>query len=377
VAHRRLTRYHVLLAVVGLVAVGIVAIDVAGGHGPSDSINAIRVLVRFAVLGLILATCVTALPTLPRIVLMAIVIAGVMQMSFGLLEVASEIGMSGPLIIAGTTGRYDRFGLIVAATLLALLALVATRPSRWQAPLIVAACVLLFLSTSRQSMLAVAATSLIIVFWPHVHRYGRVLAIGLSAACLSMALVTTNRGDFGAGPGDGVEPAPGNGGVTASPPPRELGSTSFSIAATGNLRLYLNLVLGPWAAMQEPIVGLGPGRHDQPNADPRLIARLETDGVEWSYARQYLNDSNYASMFIQFGLLAPVGFLALLLGAIAIAARSAWRRPDPLGLFAVMFGVAALLTATLGPSFEIRPTSAVLWISLFVVVAWRERPLSA
>jgi hypothetical protein len=356
--------------IIGSVVAGIVAIDVAGGHGASDSINATRVLVRFVVLGILLATCFTDLPTLPRIVLAAIVVAGVVQMGFGLFEAASDIAGGRAVILVGTTGRYDRFGLIVAASLLALLALVATRPSRWQLPLIAAASVMLFLSTSRQSMLAVAVTALIVVVWPHVHRRGRVLAVCLSLACLAMILVTTNRGDFGAGAGDEVVAVP-------SSPPRELGSTSISTAATGNIRLYLNVVLGPWAALQEPVVGLGPGRHDQPDADPRLIARVETDGVRWADAQQFMNDSNYASMFVQFGLLAPLGFLVLMFGMIAIAAQSAWRRPDALGLFAVMFGCAALLAATIGPSFEIRPTSLILWTALFVVVAWRDHPSTA
>ena len=308
-------------------------------------------------------------------------------MAIGFLEAftaSSALEVIPPL--AGSTGRYDRFGLLIGALIIAVVSLIAVRPRRGYVLLVTLAVVVLFWSTSRQAMIGVAAAGLVVAIWPRISRLGRAMGVALIVTTMAMVIATQmGRGELGLGGEDDRPPAASAGPAASGGPPsgpsapilpsRTLGSSALSADPNRNFRLYLNLVLGPWAALEEPVFGLGPGRHERDDADPRLIARVEADGLQWNFARHYVNDSNYASLMLQFGLVATIAFLSLLIGTLVVATRAAWRRPDPLTLFATAFGVGCLAAAAFGPSFEIRQTSVILWLSLFGAVAWRNQAL--
>lgn len=365
-------RARVALVILACAAATIVAADVARGHSPSDSINAIRVVIRYLALGAVLVTVGAPRRSSRDLVLRVVIGIGIVQVLAALVEViaaGSAFGWSNLPALAGTTGRYDRLGLLVAALALAGLAVAAERPRRWHAGLLAVALLVLFLTTSRQAMVAVAAGSLVFLILPNL---AAVVRAGAAASVLAVAVMVVMIGGRGAEPltgegsSSGVAPISGVQGVDEPvfvSPPRALGSSTLSLDANRNLRLYLTLVLAPWAAAQEPLFGLGPGRHDAVNADPRLRSKLVADGMSWSYARRFMNDSNYASLAVQFGILAPVLFLATLIAVLAVIMRSLLRRMDTLGLFSLAFGIAILIAAFFGPAFEIRPTSAILWIA--------------
>ena len=65
-----------LLLGVSVVALVIVGIDTLRGHSPVDSINALRLVLRYLVLGLVLAIWIRDPRGLDGILLTAVVIAG-------------------------------------------------------------------------------------------------------------------------------------------------------------------------------------------------------------------------------------------------------------------------------------------------------------
>jgi hypothetical protein len=66
----------------------------------------------------------------------------------------------------------------------------------------------------------------------------------------------------------------------------------------------------------------------------------------------------------------PVIFVATLVGLVMLLGWSG-RRDGALPIFVVMYGVAVLIAAFFGPAFEIRTTSAILWITVFVALPSR------
>ena len=86
-----------------------------------------------------------------------------------------------------------------------------------------------------------------------------------------------------------------------------------------------------------------------------------------------MNDSNYASLVIQFGLIAPVLFVLFAASLLGIVGRAALRRADGFARFAFVFGVAVLAAAWFGPAFEIRTVSIIFWVALMTAIAGLQR----
>jgi hypothetical protein len=165
-----------------------------------------------------------------------------------------------------------------------------------------------------------------------------------------------------------VTATPGATAASATPKPVEKGGTSISADPRRNFRLYLLVAVLPWAATQEPLLGFGPGEQVAANPDPRLAEFVGRSGLKWSQIVPYMNDSQYASLVIQFGVLITGAFLALLLSCLAGVARAAVRSTEALPRFAALFGLVALVAAALGPFFETRTDSIVLWVPLLVAL---------
>jgi len=92
----------------------------------------------------------------------------------------------------------------------------------------------------------------------------------------------------------------------------------------------------------------------------------------WAYAQPYMNDSNYASLVIRFGLVSALLFGALLLAVALLLIRRAFRAPtEPLVVAAFGLLVAVATAAAFGPAFEIRMTSSLLWITAFAAIGSR------
>ncbi len=371
-------RYRWLLVAVGMAWATIVIADLLRGHGAVDAINAVRVLIRYVILGAIVAAVQRPEVSFGRVLWTAVILVGLIQILAALFQGLVAILQTGAVevpVLTGTTGRYDRFGLIMVALILAVLADAMIRPRRWHGAVIGIALAFLFWSTSRQAMVALGAGCVVALCWPQAGRPVRVGAGITLVVIASMVILTGARLSEPLPPeGVGGVPSAGDPGtVLVSPPPRTLGSSTVSIHPDRNFRLYLSLVLAPWAAVEEPIFGLGPGRHVVLDADPRLVDKVETDGLPWSFARAFMNDSNYASLIIQFGVIAPLLYLSLLIGLVAWIAWSMRRRRDLIAPLAVMLGVATLAAAAFGPAFEIRPTTAILWVVIFAALVTMPR----
>jgi hypothetical protein len=158
-------------------------------------------------------------------------------------------------------------------------------------------------------------------------------------------------------------------------PPLTKGGVDLSLDPNRNFRLFYNLEIAPWAAVTEPLIGFGPRQQVAEQPDPRLAARFEDAGMGWSWARQFTNDSNYASLVVQFGIVAPAMLLGLILLTVTHLAAAA-RAGEGFALFALTNAAAVLVAAWFGPALEIRTVSIIFWVALMAAVAAAQRPLS-
>ena len=370
-----------ILWLVTAISLALVGANVLRGIAPSESINAIRVLVRYLVLGLLVWWALDGRPSLgPRIV-WAILIGGVIQVAVVPIQILYPLGetsadTSALLFLDGTLGRYDRFGLFMMTVIVALVA-TTSRLRLWRILLFVACAALLFLSTSRQAIVALGVACAILAVWPRIRRPQRSLALG--GGILAVALLLTSPS--GARPPTGGDEPDSPGIGTLEPgdlapvlPLRPIkASTDLSLDPNRNFRLFYNLRVAPWAATVEPLLGFGPRQQVAADTDPRLAAFFEDAGMPWSWARNFTNDSNYATLIIQFGIVATALFLAFLLGSALVVARAEWIRRDETARFAVAFAAATLAAAWFGPAFEIRTVSIVLWVALLAALAAAQR----
>ncbi len=367
----RTTPIRILWAVVAVASLIVIA-NTARQIPIADSINAVRVLTRYLVLGLILWWAVDGRDRLGPVVVGAIMLAGAIQVGIATVElltripVAAESGVSGWFFLEGSFGRYDRFGLFMMSVIVAVVA-TANRRTPWRFALLAACAILLYLSTSRQAVVGLGVACAILTVWPHVPLERRAIAFGTGV--LALALLLTSPSGLQP-PLDVSEPdAPATSGHGVSRPIKD--SIVLSTNPNLNFRLFYNLQLAPWAALTEPLVGFGPRQQVALEPDARLIARVEAAGMDWSWARNFTNDSNYASMIVQFGVVAPAMFLLLLLWTMISVARAEWVRRDPTARFAVAFAGATIVAAWFGPAFEIRTVSLTLWVGLMAAMAAR------
>jgi hypothetical protein len=361
-----------ILWAVGAVALLIVIANTARGIPVADSINAVRVLTRYLVLGLIMWWAVDGRDRLGTVVIGAILLSGAIQVGIATIElvtrvpVAAESGVAGWFFLEGSFGRYDRFGLFMMSVIVAVVA-TADRRTPWRFALLAACALFLYLSTSRQAVVGLGVACAILMVWPRVPLERRAIAAGTGV--LALVLLLTSPSGLQP-PLDVSEPdAPATSGHGVSRPIKD--SIVLSTNPNLNFRLFYNLQLAPWAALTEPVVGFGPRQQVALAPDPRLIARVESAGMDWAWARNFTNDSNYASMIIQFGVIVPALFLLLLLWTMFSVARAEWVRRDPTARFAVAFAGATIVAAWFGPAFEIRTVSLTLWIGLMAAMAAR------
>ena len=389
------TAHRLTYAILGIGMV-ITLVTVARGQSAVDAVNAQRVLVRYPLLGLVLWRSITDVPTLPRNLLRVIVLAGVVQVVVGLAVVTWTALMTGSVanayLLAGTVGRYDRLGPVLVAMVLALLVWgMASGWRAWYWPLLFAAAMLLYLSTSRQAMVLLAVGAAAATLFPRISRRLRFLSLMLACAAAVMILLTPTSiaSPPGAPDGDGAgisgpaTPVPSGGSIGAATPapptPRPIikGGTALSTSPTRNFRLFLLLRVTPWAAVQEPLIGFGPGQQAAAVPDPRLQQFMTDSGLEWSTVSIYMNDSQYASLVIQFGVPVTMAVLGLLLWSLVVVTIGAMRYDEPLTRFSLLFGFAAMAGATFGPFFESRTDSIVLWLPLLAAVglqSWLRSP---
>ena len=377
-----------LISAVIITGFAITAITVVRGQSAEDAINAQRVLLRYALLGLVLWRSVPDQASLPLRMIQTIILAGAIQVVIGLASVIWSVATTGSfadsVFLAGTVGRYDRYGPLLAAMALGILAWSMASGMRvWFWPLLISAAPLLYLSTSRQAMAGLVVAALVAAVLPRVTNRIRVLAAIMAASAALMILLTPSKiaapanaySDEGPSISVTATPIPSNA-ATAVPSdsasetaqPIAKGGSALSSDPRRNFRLYLLLVVLPWAAEQEPLVGFGPGQQSAVVPDPRLEQFVANSGLRWSAVVGYMNNSQYASLVIQFGIPATMAFLALLIGSLGIAARAALSSNEPVVRFSLFFGLMALTDAALGPFFEARTDSILLWIPLLVAV---------
>jgi hypothetical protein len=403
------TPYFPLMLGIGGAALILIALNALRGVPVGDSINALRTVLRYAVLGLCVWEASAEARVGRRIITYAVVATVLLQVGAGLIEVIVRTANGGardPIglwQISGSTGRYDRFGLEMAAGVIMAAALAVT-PARHRGATIALVVLaglctgLAFLSTSRQALIGVALGSCAVsaVAWlsprrPSLARVGLPVAFAVISLALVLAVPRVFGAPASAGDDEGhgaqvATPKPGptpSASVAPSNSPRPSSSptptpipdkapTELSLSPNGNFRLYLTLVLAPWSVTQEPFLGLGPGRDQGVTTDPRLSARVKADGMAWASAQPYMNDSNYASLVIRFGLVSALLFGALLLAVALLLIRRAFRAPtEPLVVAAFGLLVAVATAAAFGPAFEIRMTSSLLWITAFAAIGSR------
>ena len=148
-----------ILWLVTAISLALVGANVLRGIAPSESNNAIRVLVRYLVLGLLVWWALDGRPSLgPRIVCGGIRSVASSRSPSSRYETLYRLGetsadTSALLFLDGTLGRYDRFGLFMMTVIVALVA-TTSRLRLWRILLFVACAALLYLSTSRQAIVA-------------------------------------------------------------------------------------------------------------------------------------------------------------------------------------------------------------------------------
>lgn len=369
-----------ILWAVAVVCLVLVAVNAARGFSIGDSTNAIRLVVRYMVLGLLVWWALIGRPSAGPLVVRAVLAAGVIQVVISTAEIlASVIPSLGTraldtsmlFFIDGSLGRYDRLGLLLMSVVLATIA-TGERIGRPRSALLIACMVLLYLTTSRQAMIGLAVASALLLVFPGTAPRRRVLAFSLAALSVLFVLAVPLRTTPPAAAEDpdttvlpsSVPSAPAN-------PTGPKADVELSVDPNINFRLFYNLTLAPWAAATEPIMGFGPLQQVAERPDPRILARLEAAGMPWDWARPFMNDSNYASLVVQFGIIAPGLFLLLLLSVTARVARTATRPSEAFARFAVINTAAVLVAAWFGPAFEIRMISIILWVALMAAIALR------
>lgn len=365
-----------LLWGVGAVTVVLIAANAFRSISPVDSINAIRVLVRYLALGLLMWWAIAygggpSAREVAQLVVAAILTIGAIEITLVAIQIVVRLasaaiaeapsGATSLFLVDGSLGRYDRLGLLLMVVAITALATMVRRDP-WRLAVLGASLVVLYLSTSRQAMTGLAAGAALIALLPHAPALRRGLGVAAAAATVGLILVTPSR----------LPSAPtADPDGTAPPPPVVVskGSTEVTTDPQKNFRLFYNLELAPWALGTEPLYGFGPGRQSAEHTDPRLEARVEAAGIDWAWARFFMNDSNYASLAIQFGAVAPALFLLLIGAAIAIALRDARRGLDSVSTLSVGVAAGVLVAAFFGPAFEIRPLSIVFWVVLMIGVS--------
>jgi hypothetical protein len=372
----RTTPVRILWAVAAVCLILVVA-NAARGFSVIDSVNAIRVVVRYMILGLLVWWALIGRPSAGPLVIGAVLVAGGVQVIFSAVEILARIipsvgtqtlDTSSLFFIGGSLGRYDRLGLLLMSVVLAAIA-TNDRIGRVRAGLLIACMVLLYLTTSRQAMIGLGVASALLLVFPGTPARRRAVALTVAAVSVLFVLAVPLRtpppvADDLDSP---VVQAPAS--QDPSKPTGTKGEVELSVDPNLNFRLFYNLTLAPWAASTEPMLGFGPLAHVAEQPDPRIRARLEAAGMPWSWARLFMNDSNYASLVVQFGIIAPALFLALLLSITARVALAATRPFGGFARFAALNAVAVLVAAWFGPTFEIRMISIILWVALMAAMA--------
>ena len=368
-----------LMVMIVAVAITITAVAEVRDQSAFVAVNSLRVLLRYPLLGLAVWRWGTEVPRIHFRVIQVIITAGAIQVAIGLASVALTTVHTGSLhdsyLLAGTLGRYDRYGPVLAAMIIAMIAWGMNAGWRsWFWPLLVTALPLLYLSTSRQAMGGLALACGIAAILSGVTPRMRALAATIAILALAMIILTPRtiaaRTDNG-GIDPDVRPVPGASAEPGSGTPTIKGGDALSAEPTRNFRLFLLLAVAPWAVSQEPLVGFGPGEQAAEQPDPRIEAFMAISDLKWPDVVAYMNDSEYASLLIQFGLPATAALLALLVGSLFVAARIALATLEPVARFSLMYGAMALAAAFLGPFFEARTESILLWIPLLITVGIR------
>ena len=89
-----------------------------------------------------------------------------------------------------------------------------------------------------------------------------------------------------------------------------------------------------------------------------------------------MNDSNYASMVIQFGVFLALLFMLLILAVAFPLLRQFFRGGrEPWVFFGLAYAVVCVIGAVFGPAFEIRNVSILLWLGLFGAAMALKGPL--
>ena len=374
-----------LLWIVGVVAAVVVVADASRGFSVVDSINAIRVFVRYLVLGLLVWWAVDGRLGIGSIILTAVFVVGGLEIAVATFQILLRIPavLSGSaatapssfFFLTGTVGRYDRFGLAMMSVAIAIVA--TGQPLRRRAIGLLGVCLfLLYLSTARQAMVGLVVAGVVVALAPRMLPRNR--ALGAALAVLGVALVFATPRVLPAPPATDQETSARGGDLSgdASNVTVSKGQLTLTTAPTQNFRLYYNLDVLPWAAATRPLLGFGPGEQVAQHPNRVLKAKIESTGIAWDFARRFMDDSNYASLVVQFGVIVPFLFL-LLLGTVT--ARVGWdaiRRGDTFARFAAVFALAVLAAAWFGPAFEIRSVSVLLWVALMAALATVRSPSS-
>lgn len=375
-----------LLAVIGAILT-LVAIECLRGFPIQDAINYVRVAVRFVLLGCLI------LYYGPRLTGLADRIAAVLP-AVGAFEIIVGVGQSiggfitgglqNAFFVQGTFDRYDRYGLFMMAVALLLLTKPLIHRRAVSRMLLIASIAAIFLSTSRQALAGLGAGILLLIVITRAPQRRLVLLPLLSVIALLVLstpqqfpdsnvdrlaphrteVTTALSGTVSSNPAFMKQPILPTLRVANHIPTDIKGPLTLSADCNQNFRIWLNGLMLPWAAIQEPLAGFGPGANTALLPDLRIYEFVTDCGMSWSYARQFMGDSNYASWVIQFGLVFPGMLIGLLLGLMRTATRLVRHRSRQFPLFAVTYAGGVACACFFGPAFEMRPTSALLWIAL-------------
>jgi len=167
-----------ILWALAIVSLTVVLLDAMRGFAPGTTINALRVLLRYAVLGAALLAVVREPSAVLRWLTWAIVLAALVQFAAALIEFVALLwpmasgaqSFSGPNLfgVDGTVGRYDRLGfLMVAAVLMAMVGAVPGRRALGRS-LLVLGMLGLAMSSSRQALVGLALAAGLLAVLPRV-----------------------------------------------------------------------------------------------------------------------------------------------------------------------------------------------------------------